>query len=129
MYLRWIAEPFVWLSIFAVLIASGMGMLPKIAINQPSYRSLTKYSIFLLESGTVYCLRQYDRLKDDPPPPQIDQSDLNVFAWTRIIGNNAKMWLYLSLLAGILTVSLFFMMMVIRSRLLATITLLKESSK
>jgi len=99
--MRWIAGPFIWISIFGV--------------------------VGLLGGGCYFCYVQYMFLKDNPverPPPS---TNISAFFEQYLI--LSETWLYFLIGLSIVTVVIVLVLILLRKRIVIAIALIKEGSK
>ncbi|XP_055842030.1 choline transporter-like 2 isoform X3 [Episyrphus balteatus] len=98
--MRWVATPLVWLSILGVLIGLGFGV--------------------------YFSIGQYNYWKDTSAVPN---HSLNLSSAVKNIFQDAKVWLYASIILGIMFIVIFLLVIVLRSRIGIAVALVKEGSK
>ncbi|XP_055909374.1 choline transporter-like 2 isoform X2 [Eupeodes corollae] len=98
--MRWVATPLVWLSILGVLVGLGFGV--------------------------YFSIGQYKYWKNTTAVPN---HSLNLSSTVKNIFQDAKLWLYASIILGIVFVVIFLLVIVLRSRIRIAVALVKEGSK
>lgn len=132
--MRWIAKPFIWLSILGVLSTLGFGksfFLFEMSYALLSRQKKTKYFIifFILNEfpGTYYCFKEFQRLKNRPVTDTIVAS--NLLLWIKAQLEKPNTWLYFAIALSVLFVVLFLVILVLRKRIAIAAALVKEGSK
>ncbi|KAM7363295.1 choline transporter-like 2 isoform 1-T5 [Cochliomyia hominivorax] len=98
--MRWLAAPFLWTSIFGVLVGLVVGI----------YYSIQKY-IFYHREATV------------------PQHALNLNAVVKNVLQDERLWLYLSIFLCVFFIVLLLLLIVLRNRINIAVALIKEGSK
>lgn len=98
--MRWVATPLVWLSILGVLVGLGFGV----------YFSFGQYNYWKATSA-------------------VPNHSLNLSSAVKNIFQDAKVWLYASIILAIMFIIIFLLVIVLRSRIGIAVALVKEGSK
>ncbi|XP_073818693.1 choline transporter-like 2 [Musca autumnalis] len=98
--MRWLAAPFLWTSIFGVLVGLAVGI----------YYSIKQYTFYHREAT-------------------VPQHSLNLNSAVKNILQDERLWLYLSIFLGVFLIILILLLIVLRSRISIAVALIKEGSK
>lgn len=126
--MRWIAKPFIWLSILGVLSTLGFGkhffLICRMLRCKGPYLIHKYFEIF---PGTYYCFKEFQRLKNRPVTDTIVAS--NLLLWVKAQLEKPNTWLYFAIALSVLFVVLFLVILVLRKRIAIAAALVKEGSK